>query len=181
MAFCSEEDACTKRIRQRLALSIVLLSQGVPFLHAGQEFCRTKNGDSNSYRSGDGINRLDWEKRAELCEEIEYVRQLIRLRRSHPAFRLQKEEEVKEHLSFMSGTGEVTAYKLKNIAAFDPWNEIIVVHCPSAKRKRLSCPPRNSTCCTAILLRSSMGRFKRKKASAERHRNLCSIRTKRDF
>ena len=58
------------------------------------------------------------------------MRQLIRLRRSHPAFRLQKEEEVKEHLSFMDGTGEVTASKLKNIAAIDPWNEIIVVHCP---------------------------------------------------
>ena len=93
MALCFEEDADTKRLRQRLAVSIVLLSQGVPFLHAGQEFCRTKNGDSNSYRSGDDINKLDWEKRAELCEDVEYVRQLIRLRRSHPAFRLQKRKK----------------------------------------------------------------------------------------
>ena len=40
----------------------------------------------------------------------------------------------------MDGTGEVTAYKLKNIAAIDPWNEIIVVHCPFAKKETLKLP-----------------------------------------
>ncbi|AMR11631.1 type I pullulanase [Bacillus sp. FSL W8-0445] len=172
MALCFEEDADTKRLRQRLAVSIVLLSQGVPFLHAGQEFCRTKNGDSNSYRSGDDINKLDWEKRAELCEDVEYVRQLIRLRRSHPAFRLQKEEEVKEHLSFMDGTGEVTAYKLKNIAAIDPWNEIIVVHCPFAKKETLKLPDQKQ-----YLLHCDPFTFFNGKVQAEKRLRLNGIGT----
>ena len=43
---------------QRQALSIVLTSQGIPFLHAGSEMCRTKNKDENSYKSGDGINAI---------------------------------------------------------------------------------------------------------------------------
>jgi pullulanase len=44
----------------RLGLSIVALSQGVPFLHAGDEILRSKSGDRNSYNSGDWFNRIDW-------------------------------------------------------------------------------------------------------------------------
>ncbi|MFK4997372.1 hypothetical protein ACI2OX_06950 [Bacillus sp. N9] len=50
-----------KKMHQ-LASGITLLSQGVPFIHAGQEWFRTKQGDGNSYISGDEINRLDWTK-----------------------------------------------------------------------------------------------------------------------
>src|SRR5690606_23960822 len=56
----SEEER--KKMHQ-LATGIVLLSQGVPFIHAGQEFFRTKKGDENSYISGDEINQLNWTMR----------------------------------------------------------------------------------------------------------------------
>ena len=45
---------------QNLATDIVLLSQGVPFLHAGQDILRSKSMDRNSYNSGDWFNVLDW-------------------------------------------------------------------------------------------------------------------------
>ncbi|HYV49686.1 MAG TPA: alpha-1,6-glucosidase domain-containing protein, partial [Myxococcaceae bacterium] len=49
------------RIRyNNLALAVVLLSQGVPFFHAGDEILRSKSGDNNSYNSGDWFNRIDW-------------------------------------------------------------------------------------------------------------------------
>ncbi len=49
------------RVRMhRLGLSIVALSQGVPFFHAGDEILRSKSGDRNSYNSGDWFNRIDW-------------------------------------------------------------------------------------------------------------------------
>lgn len=50
-----------ERVRmQNLANAIVLLSQGVPFLHAGQDMLRSKSLDRNSYSSGDWFNRLDF-------------------------------------------------------------------------------------------------------------------------
>ncbi|RPI87578.1 MAG: pullulanase-type alpha-1,6-glucosidase [Chloroflexi bacterium] len=49
------------RVRMHnLGLSLVLLSQGVPFLHAGDEILRSKSLDRNSYNSGDWFNRLDF-------------------------------------------------------------------------------------------------------------------------
>ena len=44
----------------RLGLSIVALSQGVPFFMAGDEILRSKSEDRNSYNSGDWFNRIDW-------------------------------------------------------------------------------------------------------------------------
>jgi pullulanase len=44
----------------RLGLSIVALSQGVPFFMAGDEILRSKSADRNSYNSGDWFNRIDW-------------------------------------------------------------------------------------------------------------------------
>jgi pullulanase/glycogen debranching enzyme len=43
-----------------LGLGLVLLSQGVPFIHAGDELLRSKSLDRNSYNSGDWFNRIDW-------------------------------------------------------------------------------------------------------------------------
>ncbi|WP_307892263.1 type I pullulanase [Bacillus swezeyi] len=144
MAFCLKDDEKTKRLRQRLAMSIVLLSQGVPFLHSGQEFCRTKQGDKNSYKSSDEINQLDWRKRALFHEDAEYVRNMIALRKEHPAFRLRKPEDVKKHLSFMEQTGDMIAYRLHGIAEIDGWNEIIVVHCPFERKEELKLPDKKS-------------------------------------
>lgn len=61
-----------QRKRQRLATTIVLLSQGIPFLHSGQEFFRTKQGIENSYRSPDSINMLDWARKKQYEENVNY-------------------------------------------------------------------------------------------------------------
>lgn len=90
------------RVRMmKLATAIVLLSQGVPFLHAGQEYARTKGGDPNSYQSPDHINQLDWERKGEFRKLCEYTQKLIALRKSRPAFRLRTGEEVRQKLQFL--------------------------------------------------------------------------------
>lgn len=53
-------DLATRIRYNNLALAIVMLSQGVPFFHAGDEILRSKSGDNNSYNSGDWFNRIDW-------------------------------------------------------------------------------------------------------------------------
>ena len=50
----------SREAMHRLALGMVLTSQGIPFLHAGTEFCRSKGGEENSYKSSDEVNAIKW-------------------------------------------------------------------------------------------------------------------------
>ena len=77
----------------KLSSSILLTSQGIPFLHAGQEFMRTKYGDHNSYKSPDSI-QIDWLRRA-FNNEVDYMKGLIELRKKYPAFRMTSAEQIK--------------------------------------------------------------------------------------
>lgn len=63
----------------RMAAALVLLSRGITFIQAGQEFLRSKNGDANSYRSPDSVNCLKWDMVSENRETVEYYRGLIAL------------------------------------------------------------------------------------------------------
>ena len=72
----------------KLAMSIVLTSQGISFLHAGTEFLRTKKGVENSFESPDSINAIDWSLKTKNKEVFEYVKGLIKMRKEHPAFRM---------------------------------------------------------------------------------------------
>ncbi|GAE94257.1 pullulanase [Gracilibacillus boraciitolerans JCM 21714] len=98
----------------QLATGLTLISQGIPFLHAGgQEFFRTKNGgDENSYISGDEINQLDWEKRGEEDENVQWVRQLISLRKNYHLFRLSTAEEIFYRLHIINAKDPVFGYML---------------------------------------------------------------------
>jgi len=78
----------------RLGYTLLILSQGVPFLHGGDDFFRTKDGDANSYQSPDGINKIDWRRKARFHGLFRHVRDLIALRKAHPLFRLRTAEEV---------------------------------------------------------------------------------------
>lgn len=85
----------------KLSSSILLTSQGIPFLHAGQEFMRTKYGDHNSYKSPDSINQMDWLRRAAFNNEVDYMKGLIELRKKYTAFRMTTAEQIKTHVSFI--------------------------------------------------------------------------------
>ncbi|MEB1807856.1 MAG: type I pullulanase [Bacillaceae bacterium] len=112
----------------RLGTSMVLTAQGIPFLHAGQEFFRTKHGVENSYNSPDSINALDWELKDKFKDNVEYIKGLIALRRKHPAFRLNSMELVKTHMKPFDTPPHVIGYMLDNLAKIDEWNRIAVIH-----------------------------------------------------
>lgn len=97
----------------KLSSSILLTSQGIPFLHAGQEFMRTKYGDHNSYKSPDSINQMDWLRRAAFKNEVDYMKGLIELRKKYPAFRMTSAEQIKKHIAFMDAPKNVVAYSIK--------------------------------------------------------------------
>ena len=78
-----------------LAQTAVFTSQGVPFFLAGEEMLRDKKGVHNSYCSPDSINEFNWENLKKYPQVFEYYRNLIQLRKNHPAFRLAKAEAVR--------------------------------------------------------------------------------------
>lgn len=111
-----------------MAGALVLTSQGIPFLHGGSEFARTKLGDHNSYKSTDLINQVDWNKKHAFLKVNQYYQQLIHLRKNHPAFRMTSSEQMREHLIFSDDyIPGVSSFVLVNRANDDDWRTILLV------------------------------------------------------
>lgn len=113
----------------KLALTIVLTSQGIPFLHAGTEFLRDKNEVENSFNAGDSINAIDWTMKQQNKDVVEYIKSLIRLRKDHPAFRMTNNEQIKNLIHFDGGVMPgVIAFTINGAAVKDKWKKIFVVY-----------------------------------------------------
>jgi pullulanase len=124
----------------RLSTSVPLLAQGMPFIQAGQEFLRTKNGDENSYKSSDAVNSLKWNSRATNIVSVNYYKGLIAIRKAHPAFRMDTAAAVKANLTFLNATDPVIAYSINGSAVGDSWKNIVVIHNPNISAKTVTLP-----------------------------------------
>jgi pullulanase len=112
----------------RLALGILLTSQGVPFMHAGMEMHRSKGGHHDSYRSPDEVNQIEWSRKAEFEGLYLFTRNCMELRRQHPAFRMSDSNMVREKLVFSQKyIPGVIAYQLINQPNGDSWKTILVM------------------------------------------------------
>src|SRR6185503_6147850 len=106
----------------KLAISIVLTSQGISFLHAGTEFLRTKKGVENSFEAPDSINAIDWELKTRNKTTFEYIKYLIDLRKKHPALRMTTAKEIFTNIKFLEGLpAGVIAYEINGTAVKDSW------------------------------------------------------------
>lgn len=114
--------------RSLLANGIVLTSQGVPFLHAGDELLRSKYGDHNSYRSPDAVNQIRWDNKDNFSRVFDYYQGLIELRKSHPAFRMNSKEAIAKHLQVTKSDGSIVSFQLKDYANGDTWKNIVVIY-----------------------------------------------------
>jgi len=112
----------------KLAGALILTSQGVPFLHAGIEFCRTKNGDGNSYKSSDLVNQLDWNRKEQYSDVFHYFRKLIQLRKNHPAFRIITADGIRKYINFCTQYKlGVVSYCIQGKEVGDSWEKIIMI------------------------------------------------------
>ncbi|KOA18281.1 pullulanase precursor [Clostridium homopropionicum DSM 5847] len=118
-----------KKSMLKLANAIILTSQGVPFLHSGTEFCRTKSGIENSYSSPDYINWIDYNRKFQFLDVFSYIKGLIDIRRNHPSFRINNTKDIMENLEFIEASPEnCAAFILKNNSSKDSWNKILVIY-----------------------------------------------------
>lgn len=120
----SEED---KERMGRLALGIVLTSQGIPFLHAGSEFLRTKDGVENSFESPDSINAIDWNRKKQYAKTVKFVKDLIQLRKAHPAFKMTTQKDISTHLKFLENNQNLISYQIDGKPVGDHWKRIVVI------------------------------------------------------
>ena len=93
-------------------LQLVLLSQGVSFIHSGQEFFRTKQEIDNTYNSPDSINQLDWLRSLRYQEHVDFIRQFIAFKKEHPAMSQQSYPAINASCEFYWLTEFVLRYQI---------------------------------------------------------------------
>lgn len=132
------EQSVKERIRMdKMANTIVMTSQGIPFLHAGVEFLRTKHHVENSFESADSINWIDWSLKAKNKDIVAYYQSIIQLRKDHPAFKMPTTQMISKHLEFLDVEEGMVAYQIKGNANGDVWKNIIVVFNANPEEKIL--------------------------------------------
>ncbi|MFC4633076.1 type I pullulanase [Dokdonia ponticola] len=126
----SRRDATEEAIikMDKLANAVVLTSQGIPFIHAGAELLRTKNEEHNSYNLPDAINQIDWNRKTTYAPVVDYYKNLIALRKAHPAFRMPTAEAVRQNLEFKTVIDGLVSYQIDNNANGDTWKTIYVIY-----------------------------------------------------
>ncbi|MFN0083449.1 MAG: type I pullulanase, partial [Ferruginibacter sp.] len=124
-----------------LSQTIVLTSQGVPFIHSGAEMLRTKQSFANSYNLPDSINEINWSRKLKYSSVFDYYKGLIALRKNHPAFRMPSTKMIQQHLQFTDTEDPLLIiYQLNNHANDDSWKDIIVLLNGEAKGKNIKLP-----------------------------------------
>ena len=122
-----------------LAQTAVFTSQGVPFMLSGEEMLRDKKGVHNSFESPDSINHLDWDNLKKYPQVFQYYKNLIQLRKNHPAFRLGSASLVRKHLVFGKSGGPLV-FCLKGHAGGDRWKDIYVILNASREQQTVDLP-----------------------------------------
>ena len=130
----------------KLAETFVLTSQGVPFIFAGDEVMRDKKGVNNSYNCSDEINTINWKQKTTFREVFDYIKDLIAMRKTHPAFRMGDADRIRKHMKFLQVDGSnLIAFILKDHANGDAWNNIVVAFNSRKVSAKISVPKGNYT------------------------------------
>ena len=143
-----------KEHMQRLAILTLAVSQGITFLHSGQEFARRKDGEDNTYNLGDEINNIDWRDKATNFRHFVYTREAIRLRNEHPMFRLGSAEEIRAAIKFLDDEhghelpAGVVAFELTDHTNRDAWKRALIYLNGSSARAEARVLPGSWRCPT---------------------------------
>ena len=162
-----EKERIAELIRiDQLAQTAVFTSQGVPFILSGEEMLRDKKGVHNSYNSPDSINHLDWNNLQRYPQLFTYYKNLIQLRKNHPAFRLATGDKVRQHLEFLPAVNSkdvkqdcLVGFLLKDLQEIDAWKTIVVIYNFNKEAKEMAIPEGNYTiaCCNGTIDEAGLG------------------------
>ncbi len=113
----------------KLIHTVLLTAQGIPFIRGGEEMIQDKQGNPNSFNAPDSVNQIDWSFKDKNLDFFNYLKGLIALRKTHPAFRIPTVEGIQQWLHFLdTGDSGVIAYTLGEHANGDEWTEILIAY-----------------------------------------------------
>ena len=125
----------------KLAQTAVYTSQGLPFIFAGEELYRHKQGVKNSYNKPDSINAIDWTYKTKYKDLVDYYAALAAIRHAHPGFCLGDAELVREKLQFIDVEDPcVVAFRISGLEGIDSAKSLTVVLNGSKKNVEVEIP-----------------------------------------
>lgn len=124
----------------RLAAFLIILGQGIPFIHSGQDFFRTKFGVHNSYDKGDEVNRIRWQWKEDHEMLFSFYLELIQLRKQHSIFRLTSSKEVERRIATKIENHALFASVLDCADIDDTWDCAIALANPTNEEWRYRVP-----------------------------------------
>ena len=124
-----------------MAQTVVMTSQGVPFLLSGEEMLRDKKGVHNSFESPDSINHLDWDNLERYPQVMDYYKGLIAMRKAHPAFHMGSADMVRHNLDFLPTQNCLVAYHIngRNVPG-ETWGDIYVAFNAHKRARTIEVP-----------------------------------------
>ena len=130
-----------------LAAAIYMTSQGISFIHAGEEFLREKLEEDggrceNSYNASDYVNHIEWSNldNATYAANSDYYKGLIEFRKAHDSLRLETREEIDQYVDYIWVTNEVVMFQIDAAAAGDISDSIIVIFNATKSAKKVTLP-----------------------------------------
>jgi pullulanase len=125
----------------KLAQTAVYTSQGLPFIFAGEELYRHKQGVKNSYNKPDAINAIDWTYKTKYKDLVDYYAALAAIRHAHPGFCLGDAELVREKLIFIEVDDPcVVAFRIDGLEGIDSAKSLTVLLNGSKKPTAVNIP-----------------------------------------
>lgn len=119
----------------KFAIAILMTSQGIPFMHAGDELLRTKTIDytdwtvaHNTFSSPDQYNTIQWDWKSNNIDNFNYYKSLVALRKNHPGFRMNTWQEITDNVTSTIVSNQVLVTQIDADKNGDSWDEIIVVY-----------------------------------------------------
>lgn len=96
----------------KLGLGLLMISQGIPFIHLGMEIGRTKNGIDNTYNESIEINRVDFSKINLYLDVLEYLKKMIYFRKENPVFRLTNKSMIDDLVKLVEYNNNYLVYQI---------------------------------------------------------------------
>ena len=131
----SNDDAAEDELirMNKLGFAIIITAQGIPFIHSGEEFLRTKKSENgvlehNSYNMPDSINKIDWNRKKEYIDVFNYYKDMITFRKNHKCFRLENFDEIKSRIKFNDDLEAMISFTVDCNGLNDVFKKVLVIH-----------------------------------------------------
>ncbi|MGL5633974.1 MAG: type I pullulanase [Sarcina sp.] len=117
----------------KLAFAVIITAQGIPFIHSGEEFLRTKknkNGELefNSYNLSDSVNMIEWERKVRYIDVFNYYKKMIIFRKKHKCFRLESFEEIRNRISFGEEIKSLISFTIECEDIDNEFKKFLIIH-----------------------------------------------------